>query len=262
MKSLLNVTFANYNKLVLPRRNYTHPLKVQARLVVPFIETLVWTDEFLQWNPADYGEISNIVLPSSLIWTPNLLIVNAKNNPFDASNEAQVVNILSDGTVLYTPTAAMEIPCQVTEVIEHVNISKFPFDHHSCGPQLSSWMYDNTSVEIVVPDEAIDLNNLAPNGQFVVTTGRVEKTEFDYGGRFFESQTFLLHLSRRPAYMSLTLLLPVCLISLLEGVSLVMSPEEPEKLSISITILLSFTVFLGVINENLPETSENISLMG
>ncbi|KAH9495928.1 hypothetical protein Btru_013694 [Bulinus truncatus] len=257
MKSLLNATLANYNNLVIPRRSYTQPLEVKIQLVIPFIETLDVKNQLLKFfgmfrliidTVAPITDTSHLMTDDALSWAIS------KNKPFDSIRDSMVVNIFYDGTVMYTPTDSMEVSCEVV-------ISKFPYDHHKCDPGVSQWMHDNTSIHMVVSDDSIDLSRLAPHGQFMVSPDHVFLKVYDYGGRFFESCSFSLKLTRRPGYMILTLLLPVCLISLLEGVSLVMSPEESEKLSISITILLSFTVFLGVINENLPETSENISLM-
>ncbi|XP_055895304.1 neuronal acetylcholine receptor subunit alpha-6-like [Biomphalaria glabrata] len=269
MKSLLHMTFSNYNKMVPPRHHYDQPINVTVRLVVPYIESLdvknqllkfvgvfnlVWTDYFLQWDPAQYDGINTIVVPRSLVWFPNFMIVNAKNDPLDSNGDEQIVNVQSDGTVLYTPRASLEVPCTI-------DVSKFPYDHHICGPSVSLWMFDNTSVHLMAPQTGINLEQMSPNGQFDVTPKGVLAAQFDYNGRFFDSLHFQLEMTRRPVYMTLTILIPVFLISLLEGVSLVMSPQEPERLSISITILLSFTVFLGIINENLPETSEHISLI-
>jgi len=35
-----------------------------------------WRDEFLIWNPESYGNVTNIHLPSSSIWRPDIAIYN------------------------------------------------------------------------------------------------------------------------------------------------------------------------------------------
>ena len=35
-----------------------------------------WTDDFLKWNPSDYGGINRIVLPPKSVWRPDFGIVN------------------------------------------------------------------------------------------------------------------------------------------------------------------------------------------
>lgn len=60
-----------------------------------------------------------------------------------------------------------------------------------------------------------------------------------------------------------SLLMPVMLLSILCSLSFLLDPDEQEKLNVSITILLSFTVFLGVIDMTLPTTSDNsMSVLG
>ncbi|XP_059153304.1 acetylcholine receptor subunit delta-like [Physella acuta] len=51
------------------------------------------------------------------------------------------------------------------------------------------------------------------------------------------------------------------LLAVLSVFSFFLSPEETEKVSLAITILLSFTVFLSVIDNDLPQTSDHISLL-
>ena len=35
-----------------------------------------WHDTYLKWDPADYGNVSRVILPSSWIWTPDIDLVN------------------------------------------------------------------------------------------------------------------------------------------------------------------------------------------
>ena len=35
-----------------------------------------WTDEYLQWDPSEYGDISTVKLPSDRIWMPDIELYN------------------------------------------------------------------------------------------------------------------------------------------------------------------------------------------
>lgn len=35
-----------------------------------------WTDDFLSWDPRDYGGLKTIVVPSNQIWIPELTLKN------------------------------------------------------------------------------------------------------------------------------------------------------------------------------------------
>lgn len=35
-----------------------------------------WTDTFLAWDPAEYGEIMMLHMPASKIWQPDIVLYN------------------------------------------------------------------------------------------------------------------------------------------------------------------------------------------
>uniref|UniRef100_X2B459 Neurotransmitter-gated ion-channel ligand-binding domain-containing protein n=1 Tax=Capitella teleta TaxID=283909 RepID=X2B459_CAPTE len=35
-----------------------------------------WTDEFMQWDPKDFGGVSRIIVPPDLIWLPDFGLEN------------------------------------------------------------------------------------------------------------------------------------------------------------------------------------------
>lgn len=73
--------------------------------------------------------------------------------------------------------------------------------------------------------------------------------------------TFLL-LQRQELYYFFNLIMPCALIT---GISLLvfcLPPETGEKISLEITVLLSLCVFLLMMSERMPATSETIPLIG
>ncbi len=57
-------------------------------------------------------------------------------------------------------------------------------------------------------------------------------------------------------------MLPCLMLSLLDLLVFCLPPESGEKVSLGITVLLSFSVFLLVIADNVPQTSETAPLLG
>ena len=35
-----------------------------------------WTDDYLRWNPAEYGAIENLVIPADDMWLPDIGLAN------------------------------------------------------------------------------------------------------------------------------------------------------------------------------------------
>ena len=43
---------------------------------IAFVSFQRWIDEYLRWNPDDYGGIKQTVVPWNRVWTPDIVIVN------------------------------------------------------------------------------------------------------------------------------------------------------------------------------------------
>ena len=68
-------------------------------------------------------------------------------------------------------------------------------------------------------------------------------------------------LERKARYTILNVLIPIILLSLMDLLVFWLPPESGEKVSLGITVLLSFSVFLTVVDERLPRTSDNVPIL-
>ena len=69
---------------------------------------------------------------------------------------------------------------------------------------------------------------------------------------------FYIHLERLPAYYLLNIIIPSIVLAFLSAFAFYVPVDSGEKLSLSITILLSFSVFLLILSENTPNISQEI----
>ena len=37
---------------------------------------LIWTDEFMKWNPEEYGGINETRIPRNKLWIPDIMLYN------------------------------------------------------------------------------------------------------------------------------------------------------------------------------------------
>ena len=72
----------------------------------------------------------------------------------------------------------------------------------------------------------------------------------------------LLQLERRPLFYLLNLIFPCSVISTVAILTFLLPPESGEKVSLCITVLLSLAVFLLVVSETMPPTSETFPFIG
>ena len=82
-----------------------------------------------------------------------------------------------------------------------------------------------------------------------------------YGDEKFARVTYGLKLERKPVYFIMYLIVPSVLISLLVLFSFKIPVDSGERIGLCTTALLAMSVFLLLIGEHLPESSENIPLL-
>ena len=74
--------------------------------------------------------------------------------------------------------------------------------------------------------------------------------------------TFFLHLRRKVLFYVMNLILPSSMLSLLVALVFLLPSECGEKISMGVTLLLSFSVFILMITESVPNTSTSVPLIG
>lgn len=99
---------------------------------------------------------------------------------------------------------------------------------------------------------------------------QIIRTEASSGDQFYESDPgvpfprvrFTLFLRRKPMFYMINIITPCITMSLLALLVFYLPPDSGEKVSLGITVLLSFSVFLLLVAENVPKTSEFVPLLG
>ena len=74
--------------------------------------------------------------------------------------------------------------------------------------------------------------------------------------------TFYIYMRRRILYYLFNIILPCVWLSILSLVGFWLPPDSGEKITLGITVLLAFSVFMLLIAENIPATSETVPLIG
>jgi len=103
------------------------------------------------------------------------------------------------------------------------------------------------------------------NGEWNVTTIKIEKNVIVYAccpDEKYPDITFIINLTRRSLFYTYNLIIPNFLIALLAFFSFYIPVECGERISFVITVLLSMTVFLLLVAESIPPTSEGVPVIG
>ena len=78
----------------------------------------------------------------------------------------------------------------------------------------------------------------------------------------FPDVMFYIHIRRRILYYLVNIMIPCIFLSMISVMTFWLPPDSGEKIALSITVLLAYSVFMLLIAENIPATSEMVPLIG
>ncbi|XP_071167041.1 acetylcholine receptor subunit alpha-type acr-16-like [Mytilus edulis] len=216
-----------------------------------------WLDHKLRWdNDTEFKHIKILRIPCDLIWLPDIILYNSVDSHSKGYMKSLAM-VGSNGNVFWPPIVRMRSSCKM-------DITYFPFDDQICTLKLGSWAYDGFQVDVTNRTLDVDLSNYVDNGEWTLIDTKAVRNVKVYPccPEPFPDVTFYLHLRRRVLYYAFNVIIPCVLLSLLTLTGFLLPPESGEKVTLGLTVLLAFSVFMLLIAENMPPTSEYIPLIG
>ncbi|EFP07617.1 CRE-EAT-2 protein [Caenorhabditis remanei] len=262
-----------YDPMERPVSDHMKPVNVKLRLILQqlvdvdeknqVITLVVWTqytwsDYKMKWSPDEYGNITTLQIPYGTLWKPDILLFNSANEHFDSSFPVNMV-VSSDGSVLFAPPGIMQFSCSLS-------MTWFPYDEQVCYLKFGSWTYgkklDLQIDDADLPDgHKMDLQYYVPNGEFDLISTPAFRKSTTFLDETYVELYFHMHLKRRTMYYGLNWIIPSILISLSNILGFTMPVECGEKVTLQITNFLSIMVFLAMVSEVAPPTSESIPII-
>lgn len=210
-----------------------------------------WTDENLQWNPQNYGNISWIRLKVSDVWTPVLLLGNSADNPSlkigNVQNDKSVL-LYSDGGLRYLVSGILSTMC-------YPSITYYPYDQHDCILEIAP-LEPMTDVTLQV-EASIMIPGAESHPLWTINVTGIRHYVYMYY-TFVEAS---LELKRRPTYTVIVVIIPVMLLNALNIFVFLIPSDSGEKVSFATTILLTISVYLTTMSELIPNTSNPVSIL-
>ncbi|KAK5983526.1 hypothetical protein GCK32_001141, partial [Trichostrongylus colubriformis] len=259
--------FDGYNRYIRPVRNHStatvvfmdnglrsiiHTDEVNQVIVLKEWHRMFWHDEFLTWNPADYDNITEIKVPRSFIWL---------DLSQSMTDDRIFVIIDHTGFIRHSVDHVVKVFCKY-------KITMFPFDRQNCTVQYEPWQSTHLEVTIEVHPEP-DIAYFKPSNEWdlISYTARTGHGKYPPILTGTTSRAYYdIVIKRRPHYYVACFMLPCFIIMELSLLGLFSpssdSGEHSEKVTMGLTSLLSMTILLLMISENLPKTSEGPPILG
>ncbi|KAM3849498.1 CHRNA7-FAM7A fusion protein-like [Diretmus argenteus] len=185
--------------------------------------------------------------------SPSLLISSAADERFDATFHTNVL-VNSSGYCQYIPPGILKSTC-------YIDVRWFPFDVQKCDLKFGSWTHNGWLLDLQMLD--VDTSTYIPNGEWDLVGVPAKRNElyYDCCKEPYPDVTFTVTMRRRTLYYGLNLLIPCVLISGLALLVFLLPADSGEKISLGITVLLSLTVFMLLVAEIMPATSDSVPLI-
>ncbi|KAG7469438.1 hypothetical protein MATL_G00128970 [Megalops atlanticus] len=266
---LLKELLKDYNRMERPVANDSLPLIVKFSIILvqivdvdeknQILTTNIWLqmhwyDHYLQWNQSEHPGVKNLRFTTEQVWTPDILLYNSADDKFDSTFKTNVL-VNSSGFCQYLPPGIFMSTC-------NVDVRWFPFDIQTCELKFGSWTFDGWLLDLQM-NEA-DISGYMPNGEWdlVGVPGNRNLVYYDCCKEPYPDVTFIVTIRRRTLYYALNLLIPCVLLSSMTLLVFLLPANSGEKISLGITVLLSLTVFMLLVAEIMPATSDSIPLIG
>ncbi|XP_048046360.1 5-hydroxytryptamine receptor 3A isoform X2 [Megalobrama amblycephala] len=222
---LVNITSIQYETLSFD----TKVMEMTSRIKL----NMEWKDPDLGWMQ-ERNRYPTIILPVDKIWIPGIVLDNAIETTVEPYTKD--VQVRRDGTVNHAVVLFTTVSCEI-------NLFNYPFVRGECPVAINGWSQKSCALKLQIAD---NVSLVGGNGGEWQTTD-VIKTE-DSSDRVYLQ--VLLSINFFGPFV--TLILPSALIMLADLVSFALPFEGGERNSFKVTLVLSFTMFLLILNDHLP----------
>nr|QQY02528.1 acetylcholine-gated chloride channel subunit-1 [Cryptocotyle lingua] len=215
-----------------------------------------WPDYHLVWNPEEYENITQINIPTSKLWTPDILLYNYADERLEELREC-AATVTHDGIVEWHPMAIYKSTCKV-------KIKYFPYDRQNCSLQFSTWAHDNSRVNISQYGQGQLIEDYTPSPEWDLVNHSIHIGERAYVccPERWTDMIFTIIIERQPAYYNYVLILPCFLLSSVTLVLFWLPPETPAKMVLGMNIFVAFFLLLLLLESSIPSASSSFPLIG
>ena len=167
------------------------------------------------------------------------------------------VIVTNDGNITWLSMVIFRSSCAI-------DVKYFPFDEQNCSMLFASWAYDGFQVNLQKVGDDGDLSNYITNSEWKLNKLYAERNVVYYSccAEPYPDVTYLINIERKPLFYVFNMMLPCVMITMVALLGFYIPSDSGEKVTMGITTLLSMTVFLMLVAESMPPTSDVLPLIG
>uniref|UniRef100_A0A8C7LEP8 Neurotransmitter-gated ion-channel ligand-binding domain-containing protein n=2 Tax=Oncorhynchus mykiss TaxID=8022 RepID=A0A8C7LEP8_ONCMY len=152
----------------------------------------------------------------------------------------------------------------------NLEIYTFPFDVQNCTFTFRSYIHHVSDIRIILGKKVEDIlkrsiSVLSTEGEWElmdIKSSKFKLSSFDQGeSNPYDELCFYIILRRRATLYVVNLLIPSCFLITVDLFSFLLPPQNVDRSSFKMTLILGYSVFLLIINNLLPVTGSTIPLI-
>ncbi|KAK1799009.1 hypothetical protein P4O66_007279 [Electrophorus voltai] len=191
-----------------------------------------WKDPDMTWSDSQY-RFKELVLPANKIWTPKLTVDNAIYLDVKPLSDDAVVR--NDGTVNYAILIYTIVECGI-------DLLTYPFARGTCPVALNGWNQSSCELQLLYGSVTFVA---ADRGEWQTVSVELYESNRNY--------LQVVNMSSNPFKALVSLVLPSALIMVADLVSFALPLDGGKRSSFKITLVLSFTMFLLILTDYIPD---------
>ena len=210
--------------------------------------TLKWTDDYIQWEPDNFGGVDEIEIPISQVWSPTIVIGLGFESLEKLNNKEDFVIYHQSGEATWISKGVYSVFCET-------DTQYYPFDKQSCPVNISVTENLARHVNLKASDNSTSRNNFTTNSRWVLADVNFTSAR--------ESAPLVLNiiLNRRSGIAMTTVIAPVSILQMFNSFAVLIPIDSGEKGSVAVTFFLAYGVFVSSVTYELPSISSRIPIL-
>ncbi|XP_016391990.1 5-hydroxytryptamine receptor 3A-like [Sinocyclocheilus rhinocerous] len=230
-------------------------LTIQVKMIT------AWININMDWNSHEFCGMNTFSARKDMVWTPDIVIAESIKTDF-GTKESPYVQFYSYAFTVLSDILVLTTACKM-------DLHKFPFDIHSCNLTLQSSAYSIEELKVLTFADSEWVTHeskqtFQAQGEWELLSINMVKSNISVGYEWDmkDQLIYQITIKRRPLLYVINIILPVFFFLVLDVTSFFIDASGTDKLSFKVTLLLSISVMLLILNDTLPSTADKIPLIG
>ncbi|XP_028166014.1 acetylcholine receptor subunit alpha-L1-like [Ostrinia furnacalis] len=256
--------FCAYDYSYRPVKDHRSTVNVSVRFAVKYISfdaseetfnvhswvALKWKDEFLTWDPSEYGNITEIQVESHEIWTPRMSLYNADAALYQSDQIFTTCLLHNTGNVTCIPHVPHSGICRST-------LKYWPYDKQNCTMYFGSWMHTGEQINFTFFNKsAVILDDYQPGPGWSLLRVIHERLPGNFAccpTVTYPMLKYTFMMKRESAGLAAIIVVPSVVIIMMTMVSLLLDVKDNNRLGLQCFSLFGHFIFLTEIGYSIPK---------